>query len=308
MSAAAVFQQMLVIFILISVGYGLSRGGRLSEAASKQMAGLVTNFCNPAIMITGALGADGAGHKEVLLTAGLAAASYALLILLGALLPGLMGVPKGQRAFYHMMLVYGNTGFIGIPVVSAVLGQEALIYVTIYTLFFNLLIYTHGAAVMARAGGGSRRKGGRGIAGLINPGTVCGVLAVILYWWQIPLPKILEESLSYMAQCVTFLSMVILGVSLAGFRMRELFTEPGLYLLTAVRMLAVPILLTLVMKRFVADPLILGTFALIQAMPVANLPLMMAKQADLECGILAKGILLTTLFSVVTIPIVAAFL
>lgn len=308
MSAAAVFQQMLVIFILISVGYGLSKSGRLSEAASKQMSGLVTNVCNPAILLTSALGAGDAAHGKVLVTAALAAGSYAVLILLGCALPRLMRVPKRQRCLYHLMIVYGNTGFIGIPVVSAVLGPEALIYVTVYTLFFNLLIYTHGTAVMAYAGAAGGNKRRMRPAGLVNAGTVCGVLAVVLYWWRIPLPGILEESLTYMAQCVTFLSMVILGVSLAGFRIRELFTEPGLYLLTAVRMLAVPIFLTLAAKQFVTDPLILGTFALIQAMPVANLPLMMAKQAGLECGILAKGILLTTVFSAATIPVVAAFL
>lgn len=306
MSTMVVFQQMLVIFILIAAGYGLCKKGKLSEGVSKDLSGLVTNFCNPAIMLTGALDAGSTTREAVLITAVIAAVSYAALILVGFLVPRVIGAPGAERRFYHMMLVYGNTGFIGIPVVSAVLGIEAVIYVTIFNLFYNILIYTHGITVLSSGGGERGRK--PSWKGSINVGTVCSALAVVIFWWRIPLPAVVEDSIRYMAQCVTFLSMVILGISLANMRLKEVFLEKRLYAAAAVRMLIVPILMILVMKRFVSDPMILGVSALVTAMPAGNMPLMLAKQMDMECAVLSKGIILTTLLAVITIPVVAAFL
>lgn len=305
MSTMVVFQQMLVIFILIAVGYGLCKKGKLSEETSRQLSGLVTNFCNPAIMLTGAIEAVGVPHESVLITAGIAGISYFVVIVLGFLVPGLLRVPRRERRFYNMMLVYGNTGFIGIPVVSAVLGSKAVIYVTVFNLFFNCLIYTHGAAVMSSG----RDEGDRpSWTGIINVGTVCGILSFIIYWWGIQIPVVIADSISYMSRCVTFLSMLILGVSLAQIRLREVFTEKRLYVISVLKLLVIPVVLVLVMKQFIHNPLILGTASLIIAMPVGNMPLMMAKQMNLECEVLSKGIILTTLLSMLTIPAVAFFI
>lgn len=306
MSTMVVFQQMLVIFILIAVGYGLCKKRRLSEGVSKDLSGLVTNFCNPAIMLTGALDAGSTTREEVLITAAIAAVSYVALILIGFLIPKVIGVPGAEGRFYHMMLVYGNTGFIGIPVVSAVLGTEAVIYVTIFNLFYNILIYTHGITVLSSGSGEKGRK--PSWKGIINVGTVCSALAVAIFWWRIPLPAVAEDSIRYMAQCVTFLSMVILGISLANMRLKEVFQEKRLYAVVMVRMLIVPILMILVMKQFVSNPMILGASALVTAMPAGNMPLMLAKQMDMECETLSKGIVLTTISAAITIPVVASFL
>ena len=144
--------------------------------------------------------------------------------------------------------------------------------------------------------------------GIINVGTVCGILSFIIYWWGIQIPVVIADSISYMSRCVTFLSMLILGVSLAQIRLREVFTEKRLYVISVLKLLVIPVVLVLVMKQFIHNPLILGTASLIIAMPVGNMPLMMAKQMNLECEVLSKGIILTTLLSMLTIPAVAFFI
>ncbi|MDD3278234.1 MAG: AEC family transporter [Lachnospiraceae bacterium] len=306
MSGSVVFQQMLVIFILISVGYYWSKKGKLSEATSKQLSGVVTEFCNPAIMIVSALEAESATHASILMTAVIVVISYILLIVLGLVIPGMLRVEKKEQKFYNMMMVYGNTGFIGIPVVSAVLGNEAVIYVTVFNLVFNILVYTHGIRVLS-SGEERTEMSKPAWLQIINIGTISSILAIIIYWWKIPVPVILADSCSYMGRCVTFLSMLILGVSLANMKLSEVFTEKKLYALSFLRLLVVPILFVLIVRRFVTDPLILGTVALVMAMPAGNMPLMLSKQMGLESRTLSKGIILTTLISMITIPIVALF-
>lgn len=307
MSTAVVFQQMLVIFVLIGIGVVVFKKGWCSQGSSKDVSALITMVCNPAIMLASAFDeSTTATRQDILITAGIAAAIFLGLIILGFVLPVLMKVPVDERRFYNMMTVYGNTGFIGIPVVSAVLGNAAVIYVTVFILFFNLLIYTHGIYIL-HPGGESEAKGGRW-KNFINIGTVAAVLTVIIFWFRIPMPRVVTDSLSYTGRCTTFLSMLVLGATLSQMKFKEIFTVPKLYIFILVRQIAVPILAALVLKRFFSNEMMVGASVLILAMPVANMPLMMAKQYDMECEVMSKGILLTTLMSLITVTIVSFFL
>lgn len=157
MSTGVVFQQMLVIFLLIAVGVFLYRKKAVTEVTSRQLSGLITNICNPALMIASVFSDEmPATRQDILLTAGIAAGTYVFAIAAGILVPRLLRVEPQERKYYHMMMVYGNTGFIGIPLVSALLGEGAVIYVTVFNFFFNVLIYTHGITVMA-GGTGNRQ-------------------------------------------------------------------------------------------------------------------------------------------------------
>lgn len=137
MSIAVVLQQMVIIFLLIGIGMILYRRGMISEEGSKQISGLIINVTNPALLICSALEE---GPKASLRELGIALAVYAvifvILIAFGFLLPHILRVPKNLHYAYQMLTVFGNVGFIGIPLASAVLGSESLIFVSI----FNLLL------------------------------------------------------------------------------------------------------------------------------------------------------------------------
>ena len=150
MGAVVVFQQMLVIFLLILVGYVLFKKGILTESASRAVSAVVVNITNPALLISSALdGGAAVTHREVLAMACVSAGVYAALLTLGALLPRVFRAGSSERKFYNVMAVYANTGFIGIPLVSELLGSEGMIYLVVFNLFFNFLFYTHGRHVLS---------------------------------------------------------------------------------------------------------------------------------------------------------------
>ena len=138
MNTLIVFQQMLVIFILIAVGFGLYKKGVITDAGSKLLSFLVVNVTNPALILSSVFEDNpSVTRQDVMIMVLVAAVIYAVLILLGWILPKLFRVPAVEQKFYTMMAVYANTGFIGIPVVSAVLGTQALIYVTVFNMFVS---------------------------------------------------------------------------------------------------------------------------------------------------------------------------
>ena len=220
MSITVVIQQMVIIFILIGIGMILFRRRLLSEEGSKQISGLIINVTNPALLICSALDD---GPKASLRDLGIALAAYAavfaILIAVGFLLPCLLRVPKDLHYAYQMLTVFGNVGFIGIPLASAVLGSESLIFVSIFNLLFNLLIYTLGISLLQRAAGQAEKEvtipsSGR-LQKLVNAGTVSAAVTVIFYLGNFHVPTVISSALSYTGRATTLLSMLVLGVSVA---------------------------------------------------------------------------------------------
>ncbi len=312
MSVAIVFQQMVIIFILIGIGMILFRRGMLSEVGSKQISGLIINVTNPALLICSAL-ED--GPKASLAELGIALVSYAaifaVLIAVGFLIPHLLRAPKNSHYVYQMLSIFGNVGFIGIPLASAVLGSESLIYVSIFNLLFNLLVYTFGISVLEKAAasqdGGKAPSQGR-LQKLVNAGTISAAATIVFYLGNFRVPVIVSSTLTYAGRATTFLSMLVLGVSVAQMAPKEIFSHPKLYAFTLLRQILVPVGCILLMRRFVDNKLILNTMLLMVAVPAANMPLMLAKQMDMDTDAISQGIILTTVLSLVTVPLACLFL
>lgn len=325
MSISVVLQQMVIIFILIGIGMVLFRRRLLSEEGSKQISGLIINVTNPALLICSALDD---GPKASLRDLGIALAAYAavfvILIAVGFLLPFLLRVPKNLHYAYQMLTVFGNVGFIGIPLASAVLGSESLIFVSIFNLLFNLLIYTLGISLLQRAVREQTQEGTAASAKqanealppasssrlqkLVNAGTISAAVTILFYLGNFRVPVIISSALSYTGRATTLLSMLVLGVSVAQLAPKEIFSHPKLYLFTLLRQILVPIGCILLMRGLIDNKLILNTMLLMAAVPAANMPLMLAKQMDMETDSISQGIILTTVLSLITVPVVCMFL
>lgn len=329
MSITIVLQQMVIIFILIGIGIILYRRKMISEEGSKQISGLIINVTNPALLICSAL-ED--GPKASLSDLGIAFVSYAAIfaILIGAgfLFPYILRVPKNHHYAYQMLTVFGNVGFIGIPLASAVLGSESLIFVSIFNLLFNLLIYTFGISLLQRAAARQAKDSAQPPSGqakegvalptdqftsgrlkkLVNAGTISAAVTIIVYLGNFRVPVILSSALSYTGRATTLLSMLVLGVSVAQMAPKNIFSHPKLYAFTLLRQVLLPIGCVLLMRSFLDNKLILNTMLLMVAVPAANMPLMLAKQMDMETESISQSIILTTVLSLVTVPLACLLL
>ncbi len=318
MSITIVLQQMVIIFILIGIGMILYRSKMLSEETSKQISGIIINVTNPALLICSAFD-DGpkVSLRELSIAFVSYAAVFALLIVIGFLIPCLLRVPRRLHYTYQMLTIFGNVGFIGIPLASAVLGSESLIFVSIFNLLFNLLIYTFGMSMLQRAAARQaadtdsiprhNSTSGR-LQKLVNAGTISAVFTIVFYLGDFHVPVVISSTLSYTGRATTLLSMLVLGVSVAQMAPKDIFSHPRLYLFTLLRQILVPIGCVLLLRGLIDNKLILNTMLLMVAVPAANMPLMIAKQMDMDTESISQGIILTTVLSLVTVPVACLFL
>ena len=335
-----VISQMIMIFLLIAIGFGLSRSSHLTSESSRDLSWIVLNITNPITILVAAIEDEQkVSAMELAVAFALFIGIYIFLGIVAYLLPIVMRVERDDRYSYRYLSVFSNVGFIGIPFCSAVLGVHSLIYVSICSLVFNLIAYTVGMSAMEKVGmrqNGAVKRGGvdsrenltggdagmgedstsgesgarktmAGLKKVVNSGTVFSILTIVVYIMDIKFPSVIMNTLSYIGRSTTFLSMIVLGVSVASLSVKEIFGKPALYVFTLLRQIVVPIALIFVLKPFVDNTLLLQTAIIMVAMPCANLPLMMAKQYRAKEDTISSGIMLTTFCAILTIPIVTWF-
>ena len=296
MGALVVLRQMSMIAILVIIGILLEKRKVLNEQGTKVISKLVVDICNPVLIVSTILNGNiTVTHGEFLSGVGVAAVIYAVFILVGSVLPALIGIPKDERKFYSLMSIYGNVGFLGIPVAKAILSENAMLYVIICNVFYCLLFYTHGIITL------SSGKEKMDIKKIFSTGVIMSVLALVIFWFDIKIPEVLVKTVDYIGSPTVFLSMVLLGASVARSNFIKDMKDAKLWIFILVRLVCVPALAVLVLKGIGAADEMVRTFCLMCAVPVGNLPLIQAEKIGERTDILSRGIIVTTVFSFISI-------
>ncbi len=302
MSTSVVLQQMLVIIILIAVGYAMFKKGLITDEGSKTMSFLVLTITNPAVCISSAFSDEvNITHADILMGLVLGVIMYVFLIVFGHLFSAILTKDNEKRRIYTMLQIYANVGFIGIPVTSAVLGEQSLVFVTISLIIYNILFYTHGYSTMLSGRKDIQYK--FTWKSLINVGTVSGVIAIAVFWFNLRFPAFIETTISTAGNATTFMAMIVLGISIAKIPLKNLISDKKIYLIWAVRYLLVPIAFALVLKKILGPSVMVSAFGILMAMPVGNMPLMLANQYGLETETFSAATFLTTILSVLTVTL-----
>lgn len=297
-------QQMIVLFIYIVIGYAAAKRGIMNEEFSKKISWIVVNVANPALTVSAVVNGDGTIQgKDLLLTAEIAVVILGGMVLFSLVTPFLFRAKKKERNVYRLLSAFNNIGFMGFPVIAAVYGQEALLYAAVFSMLFNVLIYTYGIQTARGQGMGKIQW-----IKIMNIGVISSILAIVIYLFDIPTPQFLDTTMSGLSGLTAPLSMMVIGISLAGIRMKELFLDVKLLLYSMTKLLLIPILIMTIINRVIENEMLCGVCMIMIATPAASMTAMLMQQygGSEEAELTAKGVALTTLLSVVTIPIVSA--
>ncbi|MBO4610104.1 MAG: AEC family transporter [Lachnospiraceae bacterium] len=298
MGALTVLKQMTMIAVLVGIGIFLQKRKVLDKQATPVISRIVVDICNPALIVSTILtGNITVTHEEFLKGVGISACVYLLFILVGYTIPGIIGVPKDERKFYTIMSIYGNVGFLGIPVARAILPENAMLYVIICNVFYCLLFYTHG--VIALSSGKEKMNPKK----LLSPGVLMSLLALVIFWFDIKLPEVVVKTVDYIGCPTVFLSMILLGASVARSNVIKEMKSLPIWLYNAIRLVLVPVATVLVLKGTGAPEDMVRTFCLMCAVPVGNLPMIQAEKTGERTDVLSRGIIVTTVFSFLSITV-----
>ncbi len=293
-----VFFQMLSLLVMIGVGFLATKTGMVDDNTNKHLSTLIVNIFNPLLIFSSAANSIGQVPLQTLLLVGMIAAGmFAFFIVVGMILTPFFDKDQMQRKVYQLMFVFSNLGFIGIPVVSSILGAQYVVYVTEFILVYTVLFYTYGIAIM------EGRFSASSLRSMFNSGTVFGVAALIVILFEINLPDFLKSAATYLGNATTPLSLICVGYTLANADIRRIICNGKLYVFSAIKLLILPLLLLPLVRLATHDAGVISVCMIMFGMPVGNMPLMIGTEKGIDCTNCSAAIILTTVLCVLTIPV-----
>lgn len=289
-------KQMIVLAIIMLLGFFMAKKDILDKATSKKISWIVVNICNPALMINAAVSKDRLETSVFMQTVRVAGFFYLFLLIFGAILPYILGDRKNK--IYTMMIVFGNVGFMGYPLLQAMYGSKAVLIASIFNLYYGILMYTYGVMMVS-----GQKFSLKSLKLLFNTGIVAGVLELIIYLNNISLPTFVEDTVGMLSDLTAPLSMMVIGATFVDLSLRKLLKDWRIMLFTVIRLIILPLAMFPVFKYIIADELLLGVCLVMVAVPVGSMNVMMAQQYNGDVETSSKGVAITTLLSVATMPL-----
>jgi predicted permease len=203
-------------------------------------------------------------------------------------------------------MVFGNTGFIGIPIMESLFGDVGAFMASFTTASFNILMWTLGIAILSRKRDDIKLTVKKA---LINKGTVPSIIGFALFmipafWQSFRLPTFVMTSLSYVASLCTPVSMLIIGALLAGRTAKQIFGSGKVYYLCVFKLAVIPLVVCVVMKLLGFGEMWILFATALTCMPSATSVSMLAELYDISPGFSAQGVGTTSLLSIATMPCV----
>lgn len=291
------FNEMVVILFAVGIGYLAHRLGYLGGEINQKLSKLILNITTPALILSSMANEENLPSVgEVLSILFVAVVFYAMEFVFALIVPKLVGGTPKEIGVWRFLLCFPNVGFIGYPLVEAIFGHTGFFYAVILVMPFNLLNYSLGPLMLS----GKIRFHWKQ---LLSPCILMALLTLILTLAGIHVPPMIGAMAEIVGDVNIPLSLLVLGSMLAGMSARKVLTSVRMWILSAVRLLAMPAALGVVLHLMGTDPLVLGVAVAQMAMPVAVNGTMLCLEFDGDVDAMAQVTFMTTVLSIVTIPL-----
>lgn len=305
MDMSALLTKMVIFVVLMVIGYIGVRtkllNGEFTKAASK----LTMNVFMTASILNSVIANPpqlSGGELAKVMLACFVSVGFGYLI--SALVVRLLPFQRERKPLMELLISVTNTMFIGVPVAEPIFGSQAVFYIAMSCIPFNVFLYTYGVWRMNQSG--ERVK--LNWKNMVSVPLIATMAALLIFVLNIPMPGVVKELCNTLSAATMPMSMLVIGSSLGGVSLLDAFKEKSLYFASLMRLVLVPLLTLPVLKLITTDPVLLGAMVIIAGCPSAVMVTVLAIQYGRDAEYTSKGILLETFLSMATMPALVYFL
>lgn len=295
MGISILLNQILTMYLLMTLGYFIVKKEWLNEEGSKQIANILLKIVTPIVIIN-------AFNTEFSL---LKLKELAFTFLLGIILLGIGFIIahiflRKENPLEQFAAGFPNVGFFGIPLVQGLLGIEAVFYISMIIVAYNIYSWTYGVYLLSQHRDSIHLK-----ILLTNPASVGLWIGLMIFIFPGILPNVLSQSLNMVANLNTPLAMFVLGSYIAESSLSEIFKSKMAYKACVIKQIFTPLIIVFVLKLLPNHLQMLKMVLLIaSSAPTGVTMAMFAQQHEKDYAYGARIISLSTLLSIFTIPFI----
>ncbi len=310
MDISAFLSTVITMFILLIAGFVLGKIKVIDHTASKNLSKLIVMIGQPALIINSIIGKAYSPEnlKLALISLGLAFIMHFIMALI-AFAACIKIKDINERKITEFAMVFGNIGFLGIPVMGALFPENGAFVASFFVVCFNILLWIIGLGIIARKRDDVKLTVKKIF---INKGTVPSLIgfAVFLIPAVLPsfaLPTFASESVRYLASLCTPISMLIIGALLSTRTAKQIFGSLKVYYLSLMKLLVIPLIFFFITKLFGFSDFWVLFITAVSAMPSASSTSMFAELYDTAPEYSAQCVGTSTLLSIATMPLLILF-
>ncbi len=287
--------QIFMLFGLMAIGYLCGKTRIMDETANAKFSGFLLKVSLPATILSSAISQSSMDLglvRHVTLTA------IGVFILL-PIVSKILGKLFHLNATYELMLNYSNLGFMGLPIISSIYGEESSFFVAIFMMIFNIHIFTYGIINLQ----GKPDNLMVMLKKLCTPGIISALLAFVIVLLHLAIPAPVAKLAGSLGSVTIPLAMIIIGSQLAYVQFREVLTKPSLYFMSLLKLVVYPVIVYLALRLVIGPGMVTEISTILMGLPVAANVTMICSEYDGDVALAAQGTCVSTLFSLLTIPI-----
>ena len=302
MNFQVVFSRIISLFLLIAVGYFLRRSKHLDKKETGAISKLLLDIILPAMLISSLqiditvkmLG----DFKDLFLYWTI---FYLILIILASILSRLFPVSKDKELIIKFFLIFGNVGYMGLPVIDVIFPENGIFFGSIGVVVFHIFLWTYGVSIFSKENDENKIK----LRKIFNNGVVAIIIGLFLMLTGIKLPGVIMTAVDMLAEATFPLSMLVIGSGLAQIKISDIFKDLNIITYSALKLLIIPTAAFMFLKYFkVTDP-IRSILILQIAMPAAANGVIFAERYNRNYVFAAETLFLSTLMSAFSIPAIS---
>lgn len=295
---------MVTLAIPIVIGYIAHRLGFMGGEFDGKLSSLVINITLPCMILVSVCDRELPDPVRLVQLIGLSTLGYLIAVAAALIVPRLMRAPESGA--YSFVIAFGNVGFIGFPVLGAVLGADAVLYAAIANIPWYILSSSAGVLMISGVPeGGAARAVRESAKRLLSPMLGASLVVLALALAGVNDLGIVGDGLATCGNFTTPAALLICGSSLANYAPREMVGNWRAYAATAMRLVGVPLLLYAALRGLAPDAFTLAVLVLGQAMPVATNGILYCLMYGMDAKPVMQRMFLSVIASIVTIPALA---
>ena len=301
------FEVMLTLFVIVIVGYGAGKLGYMGGTFDKRLSKLVIDITCPALILSSAMTGELPDRRFILPLLGISVLTYAVLTVVALLLPRFLTRQKNEEGIIGFALMFGNVGFMGYPVVASIFGHQAVFYAAVLNVVNTFAVFTIGTMLVTGGEGTTREKFNRKV--LYSTPMLSAYLAMLIVALGIDkVPAFVSQPLTMMGNITVPAALLIIGSSMSHLSLRTMLGTPTVYATTLLRLALLPVAIHFLCTALGFDPFVVGINTVVIAMPVATYGTILCLRYGRDTTLIAEVTFITTLLSMLTIPLLVILL
>ena len=295
---------MVTLFAIVIVGFVAGKLGYMGGDFDKRLSSLIVDITCPALILSSTMSGQLPDRKMILPLLLISLLTYILLTGVALLVPRWLTKRRDDEGVVGFALMFGNVGFIGYPVVASIFGHEAVFYAAVLNVVNTFAVFTIGVMLI---------MGGRGaytfrMKVLWSTPMLAAYMAILIVALGIgDVPRVISQPLTLIGQITVPAALLIIGSSMSHLSARTMLGNSTVYTTTVFRLALLPLALFFLFSALGFRQLVVNINTVVIAMPVATYGTILCLKHGRDTTLITEVTFITTLLSVITIPLVAMF-